>query len=56
MLVQGGNFQMTFSATDQQNQQALCSVTIAVIGTCGDGDVDAGEQCDGGACCDSTYD
>ena len=54
ILVQGGNFQITFSATDQQNQQALCSVTIAVAGTCGDGDLDAGEQCDSGACCNPT--
>jgi hypothetical protein len=54
ILVQGGNVTMVFSATDQQNQQALCSVTIAVAGTCGDGDLDPGEQCDSGACCNPT--
>src|SRR4029077_1281928 len=48
-----GDHVITFSATDQQNQQALCGVTIHVSSTCGNGIVEpsAGEVCDGGACC-----
>lgn len=50
-LAQAGSHVITFTATDQTSQQALCSVTIEVDSTCGDGDLDAGEECDGGACC-----
>jgi hypothetical protein len=53
VMVQGGNVQVTFTATDPQNQQALCSVTIQVTGTCGDGDLDSGEDCDSGTCCNA---
>jgi len=46
---------LTFSATDDTGKQALCSVTVDVENTCGNGQVDAGagEQCDGGSCCDA---
>jgi Putative Ig domain len=50
-LAQAGTYQVTFSATDQSNQQALCSVTINAVSTCGNATVDPGEQCDGGTCC-----
>jgi Thrombospondin type 3 repeat len=50
-LAQTGSFVITFSATDQVDQQALCSVTINVTSSCGNSVVDPGEQCDGGACC-----
>jgi hypothetical protein len=50
-LNQAGTYQITFTATDQSSQQALCSITVVAVSTCGNGTVDAGEQCDGGACC-----
>jgi hypothetical protein len=45
---QVGTVIVNFSATDQASQAALCDVTIEVASTCGDGDIDAGEQCDPG--------
>jgi hypothetical protein len=51
-IAQGGTFVITFSATDQADQQALCAVTIIVTTTCPNGQIDPGEDCDGGVCCD----
>lgn len=48
LITQAGSYVVTFTATDQTAQQALCSITIVVSSTCGDGDVDPGEQCDAG--------
>jgi hypothetical protein len=50
-----GSHVVSFSATDNTGKQALCSVTIGVQSSCGNGTVDptAGEQCDGTACCDN---
>src|SRR5262249_50307110 len=53
---QAGDYVVTFTATDNSNQQALCAVTIRVLDLCGNGVVDSGEQCDdgnttGGDCC-----
>lgn len=48
LVSQAGNYIVTFSATDQALQQALCSITLVVTSQCGDGDVDPGEQCDPG--------
>ncbi len=48
LVTQVGSFIVTFSATDQASQQALCSVTLVVASQCGDGDVDPGEECDPG--------
>jgi cysteine-rich repeat protein len=58
LITQAGNYIVTFSATDQAQQQALCSITLVVTSQCGDGNVDPGEQCDPGAdvpndCCTS---
>jgi cysteine-rich repeat protein len=55
-LAQAGDYVVTFSATDDENQQDLCAVTLRVRNNCGDGDLDPGEQCDdgnteGGDCC-----
>jgi len=50
-LADAGNHVVTFSATDQASQQALCAVTIQVTSTCGNGTTDPGENCDGGECC-----
>jgi hypothetical protein len=51
LVSQAGTYVVNFSATDDSSQQALCPVTIVVLSHCGDGDLDPGEQCDGGACC-----
>jgi hypothetical protein len=48
LVNQVGNYVVTFSATDQTQQQALCSITFVIASQCGDGDVDPGEQCDPG--------
>ncbi len=55
-VTQAGAHVLTFTATDDTDKQALCSVTVAVATTCGDGVVDpeAGEACDGGPCCSAT--
>ncbi|HJQ83595.1 MAG TPA: hypothetical protein VKA21_05945 [Candidatus Binatia bacterium] len=53
-LGDAGNYVVNFSATDQASQQAFCSVTLVVTSTCGNGTLDAGEQCDGGSCCTAT--
>ena len=55
LVSQAGSYVVTFTATDTNNQQALCPITIVVGTQCGDGNVDPGEQCDNGAvagdCC-----
>lgn len=48
LVSQVGSYILTFTATDQTNQQALCSLTIDVTSQCGDGDLDPGEDCDPG--------
>jgi cysteine-rich repeat protein len=48
MVGQAGSYVVTFTATDQTFQQALCSVTLLVTSQCGDGNLDPGEQCDPG--------
>jgi hypothetical protein len=48
LVSQAGNYIVTFSATDQVQQQALCSITLVVTSQCGDGNLDPGEQCDPG--------
>jgi hypothetical protein len=48
---QAGTYVVNFSATDDSQQQALCPVTIEVLSECGDGNLDPGEECDGGQCC-----
>jgi len=52
-LGDAGSHVVTFSATDQASQQAICAVTIDVNSACGNGTVEPGESCDGGACCTS---
>ena len=59
LLSQVGQYVVTFSATDQVLQQALCSITLTVISQCGDGGIDPGEQCDpgpdvAGDCCSAS--
>jgi hypothetical protein len=51
LIAQAGTYIVSFSATDNTSQQALCPVTITVTSQCGNGHVDPGEQCDGGQCC-----
>ncbi|MGH7893730.1 MAG: thrombospondin type 3 repeat-containing protein [Candidatus Binatia bacterium] len=51
LISQAGSYIVNFSATDNTSQQALCPITLEVVSQCGDGDVDPGEACDGGACC-----
>ncbi len=58
MIGQAGSYIVSFTATDQTSQQALCSVTLEVSSQCGDGSIDPGEQCDPGPdvpgdCCTS---
>jgi cysteine-rich repeat protein len=58
LISQAGNYIVTFSATDQALQQALCSITLHITSQCGDGNIDPGEQCDPGPdvpndCCTS---
>jgi hypothetical protein len=48
LVSQAGSYVVTFTATDQQSQQALCPITIVVTSQCPDGNVDPGEQCDAG--------
>ncbi len=51
-----GTYQAVLTVTDQRNGTASQPVTITVNtppATCGNGTIDAGEQCDGGACCTS---
>ncbi len=47
-VVQEGQYIVNFTAIDQTGQQALCSLTLEVSNSCGDGNVDPGEQCDDG--------
>ncbi len=47
-VAQEGQYIVNFTAIDQVGQQALCSITLDVITTCGDGNLDPGEQCDDG--------
>jgi cysteine-rich repeat protein len=59
LLSQVGQYVVTFSATDQALQQALCSITLTVVSQCGDGGLDPGEQCDpgpdvAGDCCSAS--
>ena len=49
LISQSASYVVTFSATDQASQQALCSITLVVESQCGDGGIDPGEQCDPGA-------
>jgi PKD repeat protein len=51
-----GTYQAVLTVTDQRNGSASQAVTITVNAppsTCGNGHLDPGEQCDGGACCTS---
>jgi PKD repeat protein len=51
-----GTYQAVLTVTDQRNGSASQPVTITVNTpppTCGNGQLDAGEDCDGGACCTS---
>lgn len=47
-VAQAGQYVLTFTAADQNLQQALCSITVDVTTECGDGDLDPGEACDPG--------
>ncbi len=55
-LADVGAHVVTFNAIDSVGKQALCSVTITVLSSCGNGVVEpqAGEACDGGECCGPT--
>ncbi len=48
LLSDAGTYVISFTATDTNNQQAICPVTIVVEEHCGDGNLDPGEQCDDG--------
>jgi hypothetical protein len=48
LISQTGSYVVTFTATDNTSQQAICPLTIVVGSECGDGNLDPGEQCDPG--------
>jgi cysteine-rich repeat protein len=48
LVTQEGQYIVNFTAIDQVGQQALCSITLNVTTSCGDGNTDPGEQCDDG--------
>jgi len=51
-----GTYKATLTVTDQRNGVGTATVTViaSASGWCGNGQIDPGEACDGGACCTGT--